>query len=164
MAIATPAAMPRCFRVSARKPRPPSNCQMGRRLNRFSHAAVCAMAYQIGSPVVMAASHAATAEPNPQIGTRQAHARVFAHVARILLHSHEGAEKRNEHRRAGRDVVLAQRHHVAHFVDVDGHHEAERESPAEQRPIHREERQHAGEGAELGQPQQQQLEFRQGDQ
>ncbi len=92
---------------------------MGRRLNRFSHAAVCAIAYQIGSPVVIAASHAAIAEPSPQIGPAKPTRASSPTLPGYCFIRTNRAEERNEHRRAGRDVVLAQRHHVPHLVDVD---------------------------------------------
>jgi hypothetical protein len=46
---------------------------------------------------------------------------------------------------------------VAHLVDVDGEHEAERELPAEDRPVDAEERKHREEGRRLRESEEQEL-------
>ena len=57
-------------------------------------------------------------------------------AARHAAHADERAEARDEHGSIGRDAKPPQLDHVAHFVDVDRKHAAERKPPAIQPPVH----------------------------
>ena len=95
------------------------------------------------------------AEP-PQ-GARQTDPRVLARARRILLEPDDGADARNEHRRRRLDAVALQRLDVAHLVDVDREHHAERELPAPGRPVHARRQKHREQRAGLRQAEQEQL-------
>ena len=84
----------------------------------------------------------------------QADAGVLGRGLHGLAEADEGAEAGHEHGSGGGDPEAAQRGHVPHLVDVHREHDAEREAPAPERPVHadgdrhRDERPHLGEAEE----------------
>ena len=98
----------------------------------------------------------------PEHRAGQADARLGRGVLRHLLHRHQGAQERDEHRRAGRDPLPAQLDHVPHLVHEQKQHEPNGELPAPDQRVgadRHEHRRRGGEQLELRQQKQERLEL-----
>ena len=136
------------FGDSAAIARPPSSGTTGSRLKRLRNSPVNTSAYQKSSPRVDRDRPQRERAERPEDRAREADARLGGRVVAERLRHDDGAEERDEHRRARRDALAAQLDDVAHLVDEQEQDEAERELPAPDEAVGGDRDEHRARGRE----------------